>query len=548
MVKLSLDKERKTKPEVMNMKEKNTANRWKWALLLGGGLAAAAVLWGCFNPVLSVPKADGNPDGKPAGNTGPASYTVTVVVEGSTEASASRALAGPSAANIRDDGIRNIMQLIVVDGAGNIASFSEARKESGDPELTASVMAGGTYHFLLLQGHDSDSGGPTPPTLLAAGFMSLSIKSGTNKGDIIMRPLVADTAFVPAAPGWKKVEAKTGETSYLTEGGWKLNWTMDSTGASDGTWATVIDPLLAARKAVAPSDGNPGYAAQKRVLDGAASEPAELSVTGNVVSLSMNFAPGDAVTLSDAAKYVNFNLEYVPFNLRKPADDAPNPWAGINGGNEPVWIIRNGLNDLAQTGTTDYSDVDGSGKNGNGAVKYKVLALTNDEDDDGIPAGDEIKWGLDPSVKNDGDSDGDLFSDKMEMDNGFDPGDVDDNPAKAIHSSLTVSNGKPPETLTSENAEISFITGGYTGTANGYYAVTAKGVGAPPYYDYKPFPAALGLGSHTPTVSLPNDPTGAWKDNWDVYVLIMKDRNVSLPERIPLPGVGSVSTDGGGWY
>jgi hypothetical protein len=535
----------------MKMKEGNMAGRRKWALLLGGIVAAAAFLWGCLNPAsgsVSVPEAEGK-GGKIAGggNSGKESFTVTVLAEGGPGVPASRAATGPDAGNIQLDGIRNIMQLIVADGAGNIAGFDQALKGDGAASLKVSLMAGGTYHFLLLQGRESGEG--DPPTLLAAGFSSLAVKSGTNKVDITMRPLVTDTAFVPAAgSGLKRVEAYTRETAHLVPaaGGWDLSWAISSTEASDGTRATGFEPLLAAVKAADPLAGGPWYAAKKQVLDGIAAESPALSVIGDLVSLHLNPSP------DPAAKRANFNLEYVPFKLREPAggDGGPNPWAGYNGGHEPVWVIRNGLNDEAQDPSTDYKTMgDDPLKNGNGALNYKVLALDDDTDGDGIPAGDEVKWGLDPALKNT-DSDGDTFSDKMETDNGFDPLDKEDNPGRAYPGSLAVMQGKesgPQRGAADTEARIDFSTGGYAGEAKGYYKAVEAGGPAPAYSLYVPFAGPdLGPAAHTNmAVSLPAGKPGTAA--CDVYVVIMHGRNVSLPLRISLPEIVDTDVDGGGW-
>jgi hypothetical protein len=530
--------------EVKNMKGKTAVNWWKWALLVGGGLGAAVFLWGCFNPILAQ-----GPDGKPAGGGqgAPESFTVTVLVEGGPGASASREVTGPDAGTIQSSSLRNIVQLIVADGAGNITSFSEARRKAGESSaaLNVKVRAGDTYHFLVLQGHwPYTGGGPFNydntkyPTLLAAGFASLPIQSGSNTVSITMRPLAADTAFVfvPAAgnSGYKPVEArKEAKTSHLVTGGWKLNWTMIETAtAAGGIKATGFDPLLASRKAADPLSTGWWYAAKKQVLNGTASESGDLSVTGNLVSLSMDFPDGEAMNPLDAPKYANFNLEYVPFGLTgNPA------WSGYDAESafnlsegDPVWIIRNGTNDLAQDINTDYTSVGKGGKNGNGAVNYRVLAPAGDADGDGITNEQEIRWGLDPAGKNAGDSDGDYFSDKMETDNGFDPLDKEDNPGKASPGSLEVTDGAGTRTSGSTTAAITFKTGGYTGEANVYYKVKLKDEGAPAYHEYD-FLAALGPGLQKQTVSLAGT-GGAGDAAYYVYVVIMKDRNVSISERI----------------
>jgi hypothetical protein len=81
---------------------------------------------------------------------------------------------------------------------------------------------------------------------------------------------------------------------------------------------------------------------------------------------------------------VNFNLEYVPFNLTA--------WNGISSslfttasGGKPAWIIRNGVNDAVQNSGTDFAPAvpwDGT-KNGNGAVAFTVA-----DGEDNVSIGD----------------------------------------------------------------------------------------------------------------------------------------------------------------
>jgi hypothetical protein len=99
-----------------------------------------------------------------------------------------------------------------------------------------------------------------------------------------------------------------------------------------------VNALLAARKVVTP-----GAAA---VFDAAAAGGS--AVAGNVVSAPLGtLAVDDTGTLS-------FNLKYRAFNLG--ADS-----------NLREWIIRNGVNDLAQNTSTDFSapaDWSGGGNTG----------------------------------------------------------------------------------------------------------------------------------------------------------------------------------------
>jgi hypothetical protein len=294
-----------------------------------------------------------------------------------------------------------------------------------------------------------------------------------------------------------------------------------------------FEVLMNARKALSSFALDPGFKIGKVSLNGAAAaESSDLSVAGNLVSLSLGTTEGPAA-------FANFNLEYVPFGL------TGNPgWSDYSGqsafnltGDGPVWIIRNGVNDQVQNSGTDYTNVDGSGKNGNGGVKYTVLASDADYDNDGIKNKDELKWGLDPVVANSGDTDGDGFSDALEVANGFDPRSGADDPVSAPPGTLAVTQGKVG-TRSQTQTTVQFTTGGYNGTANGYYQVVSKGTEPGPLTGYIPF-GSLGLGSQTKAITLPVG--GAWDAAYDVYVVIMKDRSVSVPVCISLPA--SVETD-----
>jgi hypothetical protein len=112
--------------------------------------------------------------------------------------------------------------------------------------------------------------------------------------------------------------------------------------------------------------------------------------------------------------YANFNLEYAPFSLN---DAVWNGFDNLTALNlkigKPVWIIRNGANDVAQDPDTttfgsigadgkvaEKPDWNGTTKNGNGAVTFKVLDPAGDEDNDKYPNGGEVENGYDPVDEN----------------------------------------------------------------------------------------------------------------------------------------------------
>jgi hypothetical protein len=454
----------------------------------------------------------------------------------------------------------------VLNGAGRIVSFAEERKKTVNDEgvtLPVSVQAGETSHFLFLQGHwpytaKSDQGVYTyenkSPTLLQAGFVSAPITRGNNVISIAVRTLVADTAFVPAAAlKVKGVEPKAvGAVSHLIPGEWSLTWTIKQGWVDEDdedksrAEGNGFEALVNARKILYPSTAIPAFKSRKGLVDDKPVDATSLTVSGNVISLTQKNLEASGVT-----HYANFNLEYVPFGLTEK-DGGWADWAKYNAKSEfklneggPVWIIRNGINDLAQDGNTKYGEMGKTpapAKNGNGAVNYKVLAANEDLDSDGIPNGQELQWGMDPNeeVADTLDSDDDGFSDVMEATNGFDPYDAKDNPSQGGPGSLevkVVTGDSESKNRDGTTAYIQFITGGYSGgTAKGYYKAVAHNAAAPVFTDYAPL---------IKDDELANDLISGLNEDMevdinglngeiDVYVIIMKDGNVSLPVAIPL--------------
>jgi hypothetical protein len=178
---------------------------------------------------------------------------------------------------------------------------------------------------------------------------------------------------------------------------------------------------------------------------------------------------------------VNFNLEYVPFNLGAAA------WSGKRSdyfsdlSNGPVWIIRNGVNDLAQDGNTDFKlfGTDAT-YNGNGAVWWVV----------GLP------------------------------------------PVPPVNGALMVDNGKFIGPSSSTTPDISFDTGGYTEKAEVWYAVVAAGT-TPPAYTAYTWVDSVEPGSHAEQITVDS---GLVSSGYDVYVVIYKDGKVSAPEIIRSSG------------
>jgi hypothetical protein len=144
---------------------------------------------------------------------------------------------------------------------------------------------------------------------------------------------------------------------------------------------------------------------------------------------------------------------------------------GLNGTNVPVWIIRNGVNDLAQDVNTDFEKLGKSdmpeGTNGNGAVSFAIAADS--------PANPE------------------------------DPQDGD----------LVIKDGTFVGPSNSSTPKIGFTTAGYDGTAGVYYAVVAAGADAPAYSAYTNSLGLLEAGDYEKQITL----LGTADNDYDVYVI-----------------------------
>ncbi|MDR0388215.1 MAG: hypothetical protein LBH57_09300 [Treponema sp.] len=172
---------------------------------------------------------------------------------------------------------------------------------------------------------------------------------------------------------------------------------------------------------------------------------------------------------------VNFEMKYVPFNLT-----GEGPWetvelgSAFTEGEVPVWIIRNGVNDLAQDEHTTFSTGSWNGTaNGNGAVRFSIAAKTSTGDD-----------------------------------------------------KLVVKDGKFLGPSDSPTPEIAFTTGGYevNEEAEVYYAVVPKG-DTPDISDYELLDT-VEAGDQEETISLDLAQVG---EDCDVYVIVYKDGEVSEP-------------------
>ncbi|MDR0386403.1 MAG: right-handed parallel beta-helix repeat-containing protein [Treponema sp.] len=452
----------------------------------------AVLLAGCFNPVTPVTPKTGDSLTEP--------FAVDILIG---QDSPARSVAGPDIARIKGD-IRNIIQLIVVDKeTGKLVAFDEIRRSNAsetEAQLRIdSVPFGKTYSFLLLMGHwERDygkeiSGGPyvyttAQPTLLAAGFKEQEV-TGDGRMTIIMWPLVIDTVFTTAdgniSPKSRTVEpaVKNGkpETVNLLPSEWKVTWTAKRGGTGNG-----FAELIKAQKIPNSSAGDVLLLKSKPltiVREGTGKGTwNDANLDGNVISQSIAKYTSGFGRIGKKGS-VNFKLEYVPFNLQAAKT---NPWTlynsesvfDLSGNKEPVWIIRNGVNDLAQDKNTDFTKL-GKDKtmNGNGAVSF-VIAVEGPKDPQNPQGGDLI---------------------------------IKDGVFKGPANSTT--------------PDIAFTTAGYTGTGEVFYAVVNTGAAAPEYAAYTKTVGAVEAGRHQKQVTLP----GIRAEGYDIYVLVYKGGKVSAP-------------------
>jgi hypothetical protein len=308
------------------------------------------------------------------------------------------------------------------------------------------------------------------PTLLAAGYVSKEIK-GAEKVEIEMRPLVVDTVFKAPGDEVSEVHPEVGEGVELAAVGWEVQWTLGGEGFG----------MLLAAEGAGGSVTALGGRGQALIVDGEGVEDPAGTLAGNIFTADLgSYTKGLSKTGDSRA--VNFNVEYIPFNVGE--GEAWDSYRGdglISNMREggPVWVIRNGVNDLAQDGDTDFSQVgqipEGSAvrRNGNGAVQFTVAAVS-------------------------------------------------------VNKTLKITDGvfENPGT-TRPNAYIGFTTSGYTGKADVYYAVVNHDGSAPELAGYS-YLDSLGPEVHSgKEISL--EVGGTVYPNADVYVLLMKNGNISDP-------------------
>jgi hypothetical protein len=471
----------------------------------------ALLLAGCFNPVPAVP---------PQNDPGVNSFTVDVQIGKETEDG--KSIAGPDSARIKGANIRNFIQLIVVNEEGTIVALEEARKEN-DSDTQAilkieTLTFGQTYHFLLLMGHwdrdsaaEQSSGGNyvyktgVLPTLLAAGLKTRNVE-GSGKVTITMWPIAADTKFSVGEQTAEPpvTDGKPGAAS-LFPADWDVKWTI--TQGQSVSPKNGLQDLLRAQTAIGGEGGSlllkstPQILVKEEGKDGTWIDvvPPAAALSGNTVTGSIkNYTSFQRIGKEAAA---NFRLEYIPFHL---IGETANPWALYNGKSVldlsrggPVWIIRNGVNDDAQDENTDFKNflISGAGgaeanANGNGAVRFTAAVKTPGEG----PGGG---------------------------------------------SRLAVGDGTFTGWST-DTADVSFITGGYDGNAEVYYAIVPAGGSAPDYSDY----TLLDDDTVPPGPNTESIPVSRQEGvNYDIYVIVYKDGEVSAPCIIRTQS-GSIEVEG----
>jgi hypothetical protein len=298
----------------------------------------------------------------------------------------------------------NFAQLVVADEEG-IVYAGEVWKEKDKNAVfkVRRINFNRTQLFLLLMGHWDKEGGAANPTLLASGFTTW-IPNSSRKILVYMWPLQVE-AQLPTKERNTGTEAPyiygQGTVPVYSVGGCVMQWTLKTEGEGDplapliaaqeiftlaqeggtipktppqGVWAdystTAPDNLLKVQKAVIQYENlNGKYAPIPITEDGVVSNV----ITGDVTAHTTYY---DYAQGKNAKNWINFNLEYVPFNLTEP--DKWKKWDDDSefelGGGEsglPVWIIRNGINDEGQDDKTEF-DNPGEGSNGNGAVFFEV--------------------------------------------------------------------------------------------------------------------------------------------------------------------------------
>jgi hypothetical protein len=342
-----------------------------------GILAAllAVLLAGCFNP------ADLQEEDSKAFEPTAVTFNLLTGPEASFSPSTARSVAGFASARIKLTGIRNYVQVVVVDTQSKqIAGYADARKKNNGEETVTldvkEVPTGKTYSILYLAGHWERNYGAewfggdyaytdNPPTLLTAGISDPLYFTQDTSVTITIWPISVDTSFTGAAGTVEPVVTNGRPAPVLLSGtSWNANWKVIR--PDTATSANGFHDLLRAQQVVNSAWTNlQTISSSAVILTPTGTVSAVPTVNGNVVSLSLAGYSGNLAA--------NFALQFVPYNLSAgwtPYDNAA-PWS-----TRPVWVVRNGLNDSAQNDYTDFVQFGQSASseqyNGNGAVRFSI--------------------------------------------------------------------------------------------------------------------------------------------------------------------------------
>jgi hypothetical protein len=293
---------------------------------------------------------------------------------------------------------------------------------------------------------------------------------------ITMWPLVVDTTFTAGTrTAGPVVNAGKPEAASLLPLDWDVTWTI-----KQGLTGNGLTDLVKAQKIIDSAAGNAlllKSAPQTMVREGAGTGTWSAAVlNGNVITWPIREYTSGFKKIGTNGS-VNFKMEYVPFNLTGAGE-----WSGISksafdrskGG--PVWIIRNGVNDLAQDGDTDFTRIHNIGNpgmetaNGNGAVRYEIAAKK---------------------------------------------------PANG--STLVIKDGVFVGPVSSTTPDIAFVTEGYKDKAEVYYMVVPVGTNPADNSAYELLDT-VEKGRHREKITVPSA-----NGDYDVYVILFKDGEVSEP-------------------
>jgi hypothetical protein len=235
-----------------------------------------------------------------------------------------------------------------------------------------------------------------------------------------------------------------------------------------------VTALIPAQKLITTT-GDELLIKDKKILrSGSAVSSSGTGSTGKSVSYAI--PAGD--TANGDKGNVNFNLEYLPFNLDAGA------WSGRTSvyfpdldSQGPVWIIRNGTNDLAQNTDTDFVNFGKNGSNGNGAVRWEVKIQP------GVP----------------------------------------------VDSDLRVYDGRFIDTREPNFPIIDFKTDGYSGKAEVWYSVGPTGYQMPAPVLFVWIDSVVVGGPYSKIIPVSSNLVNY---GYDIYVIITKDGKISAPELI----------------